>query len=199
MKKRIAILGSAISGGALQVIDAILTTRDLVAVAVYDSDVNSHGIKILNVPVLGSTTECLDGFNRSIFDFAVVAVGGSTLQRKKVFESLKKENIPTENIVSPQAIVSPSAAMGSGNVILPSVYIGPNVTIHDNCYFISGTTINHHTVVHNHSYFSTGVSIASHVTVGEGCRFDTASFAVSRKVLRPFSVIQAGETVEPEK
>lgn len=194
-KQRLAILGSAVSGGALQVIDAALTTNDLLPACIYDSDPHSHGTQVLGIPVVGSTEICLEEFKKNRFDCAVVAIGGNTKIRQLVFEKIKTQKIPLANVISQHAMISSSARFGEGNVVLPGVYIGPLVIVHDNCYFISGTTINHHTIIHSHSYCSTGVSIASHVVVGSGSRFDTASFAISRSIFKPFSVVPAGETL----
>lgn len=198
-KRRLAILGSAVSGGALQIIDAAFTTNDLDPICIYDSDPQSHGRQVLGIPVVGSTEICLEEFKKNRFECAVVAIGGNTKIRQLVFENIKNQGIPLANVISQRATVSNSAQFGEGNVVLPGVYVGPLVTIHDNCYFISGTTINHHTTIHSHSYCSTGVSIASHVVVGSGCRFDTASFAISRSIFKAFSVIPAGETLMESK
>ena len=175
-RKRIAIIGSALSGGAAQVIDALLRSGNQVPIAVFDSNPSAKGKTILGVSVIGSTNDVINSFHAGTFDEAVIAIG-SLEPRKEVFDMLSRALIPFCNVIDKDAVVSDSAKLGIGNVLLCHAYLGPGVVIGDNCYIISGSRINHDSQLGSHCYLSTGVSIAGRVVVGNMVKFDTSSGA----------------------
>ena len=59
-----AIVGSALAGGAAQIIDALDGSAELVAVAIYDSDARAMGQSVLGVPVRGSSEDVTAAFRR---------------------------------------------------------------------------------------------------------------------------------------
>jgi len=172
--KRIAVIGSALGGGAAQVIDAILRGSGQVPVAIFDSNPDSKGKYILGVQVVGSSEEVIEAYRSSIFDEAVIAIGSLEI-RKDIFNQLTSASIPFCNVIDRDAVICDSAKIGIANVILCHSFIGPDAVIGDNCYIITGSRINHNSRLGSHCYLSTGVSIAGRVEVGNMVKFDTAS------------------------
>lgn len=169
----IAVFGSALRGGGIQVIDIILESTPPNKIFLYDDDVDTHSTSVLGVPVRGSFDIAADDFSNGIFETAVIAIG-SINPRKLVFDKIMRHGIPLCNVISKHALISPFSKLGTGNVFLPYVYIGPSVSIGDNNYFTTGSQINHDTIVGSHCYFSAGVTVAGRVKISNQCRFDTS-------------------------
>lgn len=168
----IAVLGSALRGGGIQILDVLLETVHLVNIAVYDDDKETHEKMVLGVRVIGCIDKAVEDYKSGVIESCAIAIG-STIPRKNVYEKVVREKIPLSNVISNRAIISKYTRIGQGNIILPGVYIGPNTKIGDNNYFTTGTQINHDTEVGSHCYFSAGAVVAGRVTIGNSCRFDT--------------------------
>ena len=193
--KRLAVVGSALSGGAAQIIDAVGTHKEFVVVAIFDSDESAMGRQIFGVPVLSSSDAVREYYDLDFFDEVIIAIGGDLVERERIFIDLISLNIPLANVIDSSAQLRSNAVIGVGNVILGNVFIGPGVTIADNCYVISGTTINHDCKVGSHTYFSSGCTLAGNVVVGERVRFDTASGAKANTVIGDDEYIYPGKIV----
>lgn len=189
--KRLAIIGSAKGGGAHQVIDAMQSSRNLIPVAVFDSDVTMMGKSILGVPVVGSSTEVVNHYQRGEFDCVIIAIG-NVEARANLYAELKSSGLPFENVIDSSVQIRTGATLGEGNVILGNAYLGPEVSVGNNCYIITNSVINHHSVVGDHCYFSSGVTLAGKVTVQNKVKFDTASGAIAGIEVGEGSVIPAG-------
>jgi len=172
--KRIAVVGSALGGGASQVIDAILRGSGQVPVAIFDNNPQAINKYILGVKVVGSSEDISKAYSSNVFDEAVVAIGNIE-SRKNVYDQLVANSIPLCNVIDREAVISDSAQIGHGNVVLCHSYIGPGVVVGNNCYIITGSRVNHDSCIGDHCYLSTGVSIAGRVSVGSMVKFDTAS------------------------
>ena len=84
--KRVAIIGSAIGGGAGQIIEAMQLNADLKPVFILDRDSTIIGKEIFGIPVVGPTEEILEKWNKKEFDEAVIAIGGDLTERKRLYE-----------------------------------------------------------------------------------------------------------------
>ena len=190
--KRLAVIGSALSGGAAQIIDAIFTRDEYDPVAIFDNDELALGRQICGVSVVSSSDAVREYWDDDFFDEVVVAIGGNLFERERLFIDLTKHNVPFANVIDATAQLRMNTAIGTGNVILGNVLIGPNVTVGHNCYIIGGTTINHDCEIGSHRYFSSG-TLAGNVVVGERVRFDTASGAMANVVINDDEYIQPGQ------
>ena len=191
-KQRVALIGSALGGGASQIIDALVGNDYYEPVAIFDSDLNVMNKSILGVPVIGTTDQAVTHFKNGLFDVIIIAIGGDLQERSRLYHYFKEQNIPFVNIIDKTAQIRSEVTIGNGNVLLSGVYLGPHVSIGDNCYLITNTVINHHSRVGSHCYFSTSVSLAGRVDVGDRVRFDTASGAKANVSIGDDCVIPAG-------
>jgi sugar O-acyltransferase (sialic acid O-acetyltransferase NeuD family) len=191
--KRLAIIGSALSGGAAQIIDAVSTQSEYKVVAIFDNHEKSQGTKVLDVPVVATSNDVESHWKRGDFDEAVIAIGGDLKERQRLFDYLRSIGVPFANVVDRTAEIRTGAKIGCGNVILAKVFIGPLVSIGDNCYLITDTCINHDSKVGSHVYFSAGCVIAGDVEIGDRVRFDTASGAKARIRIRDDFNVTAGQ------
>ena len=189
---RIAIIGSATSGGALQIIDALQGNDEQKVVALFDSDLSLKGKKILGAEMLDSSDNILPYFEQGLFDSAIIGVGGNLNERERIFQQLVSLKIPLTNIIDKTTQVRSGVKIGSGNVILGGAYIGPNVTIGDNCYVLNNISIQHDSIIGHHCYLSTGSIIGAHVKVGNKVRFEILSGAKSKISIEDNKVVAAG-------
>lgn len=188
--QRVGIIGSALGGGAAQVIDAINRGVEQKVVGIYDNSPDARGRVVSGVKVVASSDEVLEAYRAGFFDAVVIAVG-DVMTRKALYEGLRMASVPFCNVVDKDAVISSSADIGMGNVFLCHTYVGPGVIVGDNCYIITGSRINHDSHLGNHCYLSTGVSIAGRVRVGDMVKFGTASGSA------PDCFIPSGSTILP--
>ena len=169
--KRIAILGSALSGGAGQIIEVLMNSAEQYPVLILDNDPNAKGKDVFGVNVVGSTNDLIDYWNKKMFDEAIIAIGGDLLERKKIFDILIENKIEVANIIDDSVKFGLNVKMGMGNVILNNTYIGNNVIIGDNNYILNHCSVQHDSKIKNHNYFATNVVIGAKVKIGDLNRF----------------------------
>ena len=198
---KLAIIGSALAGGGVQIVDVVLddatsSELNISDIRIYDDNQEAEGCQVLGVPVVGRLGRLLPDFSDGLIDSAVIGVG-SIEPRQRLFETYTATSLRFPNIISAKATISRSAVLGRGNVILPHVYIGPNVCIADNNYITTSTTINHDTNIGSNCYFSTGVSIAGRVKVENCIRFDTSCSVTADSTVPTNTLIGPGESFGP--
>ena len=195
---KLAIIGSALTGGAIQIVDICLEDGITNELRIYDDDPRALRANILGVPVVGTTDQVHRDFSNKLIDTVVVAVG-SINSRFMLFQNMNRENYPIVNIISTKAVISSSVKMGKGNVILPNVYIGPNVAIGDNNYFTTASVINHDSIIGSHCYFSTTVSVAGRVQIGSRVRLDTSSSVSADAIIEDEAHLLPGKNYGPTR
>jgi acetyltransferase-like isoleucine patch superfamily enzyme len=193
---KIAVIGSALAGGGVQIIDILLDDHTASAIRIYDDDERAQGSDVLGVPVVGTLDRLLSDHLDGLVDSAVIAVG-SISPREKLYKKYSSSTLAFPNIISSKSTISRSALLGKGNVILPYVYIGPRACICNNNYFTTATVLNHDSIVGSHCYFSTSVSIAGRVSIGDRVRLDTACSVTADAVIVADSLIGPGESFGP--
>ena len=126
---KIAIIGSALTGGGVQIIDILLEDGSASDIRIYDDHNDAQGINVLGLPVVGTLDRLIPDANDGLIDSAIIAVG-SIRPREELFNKFSSNSgLFFPNIISSKSIVSQSAVLGKGNVILPNVYIGPRVEL----------------------------------------------------------------------
>ena len=192
----LAIIGSALSGGAIQIIDIINGDRISCSMYIYDDNNELHGKDVLGVPIIGAVARAKSDYISGKIDAAVIAVG-SILPRKRLFDEISATGIKMCNIISSLAVVSSTAKIGVGNILLPFVYLGPNVKIKDNNFITTGTQINHDSTLGSNCYFSAGVTVAGRVKIGNAVRADTAASVTADAVVVDGSILNPGVSFGP--
>lgn len=193
---KLGVIGSALAGGSVQIIDLVLDDHLASDIRIYDDREDAQGCSILGVPVVGTLDRLLLDVSDGLVDSAIIAVG-SIGPRQKLYSRYLKASLRFPNIISSKSDISRSAVLGMGNVILPHVYIGPRVAIADNNYFTTATVVNHDTFIGSHCYFSASVSVAGRVSIGDRVRLDTACCVTADAVVEADSLIGPGESFGP--
>ena len=193
---KLAILGSALAGGGVQIVDILLEENIALDIRIYDDREDAQGCNVLGVPVVGALDRLPRDISDDYIDSAIIAVG-SIGPRQELYKRYSKTSLKFPNIISSRSTVSQSAILGRGNVVLPHVYIGPRVLVGDNNYFTTSTVINHDTSIGSHCYFSTSVSVAGRVVISNRVRLDTACCVTADSIVEDDSLIGPGESFGP--
>jgi len=188
---RIAIIGSALGGGAAQIIEALQGQPAARAALIVDNDPRAIGTQVFGVEVAGATEDLPRLWEQGRFDAAVIAIGGDLNERKRLFEAFRGRGIPFANVIDPSVRTGLGFTIGEGNVVLNGTYFGNRVALGNNCYILNQCSIQHDTVIGDHNYLATNVSIGAHVRIGCANRFGIKSIVETR------AVVHDGSTIPP--
>lgn len=162
--KTIVIYG----GGGLgkTIIELIQSIGEYLIIGIIDDGIEP-GIRILNIPVLGSSKHLEELKKKGIYQ-AVNAVGGigDVIIRSKVFETLNKADFSLPSVIHPTAIIEQSAIIESGVQVFANSYIGTEVRIGFGCLINTGSIISHDCVLGDQVNISPGTILAGGVKVG---------------------------------
>ena len=103
--------------------------------------------------VVGRIAEVEKFKNR--FDAFLVGIGNNKL-RRELLERLSGQGVSIATLISPSAIVSPSADIGAGTVVEPGAIINTGVKIGQGCIVSVGSIIDHDSVLEDFSHVNTG-------------------------------------------
>lgn len=189
MTTRIAIIGSALGGGAAQIIEALQNQHAAHPTLIVDKDQRAIGTSVCGIDVVSATEDLPRLWEDGRFDAAVIAIGGDLNERMRLFESFRGRGIPFANVIDPSVRTGIGFTIGAGNVILNSTYLGNRVSIGNNCYILNQCSVQHDTVIGDHNYLATNVSIGAHVKIGSANRFGIKSVVETRSVVQDGLII----------
>jgi sugar O-acyltransferase (sialic acid O-acetyltransferase NeuD family) len=192
---RLLLIGGG--NGANVTLDVV--SRDhasgLIPVGILDDDPTKHGSSIMGVPVLGDIDSALERWKSGEFDAAIITISTNNRVRSRIFEQLVSQGVRFANIVDPDALVSPSAVIGTGNLILSYCRVGFNASIGNNNFFSAMVNIEHDNVIGSHTSFGPGVVFSGRVRVGDGVVFGTMIGCEPGIEIGEWSVIASGAVV----
>ena len=169
--RRLAIIGSAKSGGAAQIIEALSSSLLYQPSLIFDRDFDLLPHGIFGVPVVGPVELLAEYWSLGEFEEAIIAIGGDLNERKRLFLHLQELGIRLANVIDPNVKTGMNVSFGQGNVILNNSYFGNNVSLGDNNYILNQCSFQHDTKIADHNYFATNVTVGAKVKIGNGNRF----------------------------
>ncbi|HXB06415.1 MAG TPA: hypothetical protein VNW04_04850 [Puia sp.] len=190
--ERVGVIGGASGGGALILIDSLLTTMNKMPVCVFDRDESFHGRKILGVPIVGSIDLLAGYLHEGRIDAVVIAFNRNLVERKRVFEELRSKGVPFTNIIDPAARIRSGVRIGTGNVILAGAYVGACSEIGDNNFISANVYLEHGNILGDGNAFGPGVFTSGNVTIGNGIRFGTGIFIEPNVTIGDHAIIASG-------
>ena len=98
----------------------------------------------------------------------IVIANGTPRGRKAIYNRVVGEGYHLTTLVSPTAIVSPSARLGAGVVILDYATVFPNAVIDENVLISAYSAVGHDVFVGAHSDIQTNTILGGNVRIGEG-------------------------------
>lgn len=164
--KKIALIGSG--DFAISVVE-IINENVLYEIVGYIDGSKSIGTIINGIPVIGSDDDVVDLYHKGTFDCIFISVGYTKFRiREKLYFSFKGR-VPFANVISPKAIIHPSAQIGEGVMVSDGSVVHKHAVIEDNVAITLHSIVNHGSIVKKHTFFSTRVTTAGNVVVGERC------------------------------
>lgn len=107
-----------------------------------------------------------------------IAVGDNKL-RRKIYEGLQKNNLPSANVIHPSAVIDASATItAEGVMIAANATINPLASIGTGAICNTGCIIEHECVVGEFSHIGPGAVLCGNVKIGAG------SFVGANAVIR---------------
>jgi sugar O-acyltransferase (sialic acid O-acetyltransferase NeuD family) len=164
--ERILLLGGGAGAGAMTV-DVLSHLPTQRAVAILDSNPETHGKTVGGVPILGGLELVEELWRAGRFDSVVILFTKDIAERAEAFASLAGKGIPFANVVDRTATVRAGVRMGRGNLVMGNVYFSTAVEIGDNNFFASHTVIEHHSRIGSHCTFGPRTTLSGAVSVGD--------------------------------
>jgi sugar O-acyltransferase (sialic acid O-acetyltransferase NeuD family) len=97
-----------------------------------------------------------------------VALGvGDNYARKAIANSLISEGFELATLISPYAVVSPSARIGAGTVIMPGAIVNAMAVVGNGVIVNTGSVIEHDAKIGNYVHLSPNSTLGGGVEVGE--------------------------------
>ncbi|MGL4806011.1 MAG: acetyltransferase [Bacteroidales bacterium] len=115
--------------------------------------------------------------------------------RKHLYEQILKEGLTPATVISPQAIVSKYAQIGSGTIVHHGAVINVNAYIGSNCIINSMALVEHDVRIGNHTHIATGARINGSVEIGESCLIGSGSVVIQGISIADHVIIGAGSVV----
>lgn len=105
----------------------------------------------------------------------LLALGTRAAKRKlQLFRELNREGFIPASLISPRALISPSAKLGAQAIVSPGVFLGSHVHIGDLFTAYAGAVVEHHGQIANHvllgpnATLAGGAQVSSHSFIGAG-------------------------------
>lgn len=146
------------SGHAKVIIDCIRASGGDVAGILDDG--MEIGTKVLEVPVLGKSSDC-EAYMAHTF---IIAIGNNEV-RKKIAQRV---NVQWGRVIHPGASVSPYAAIGPGTVVMPGAVINAGAVVGSHCIVNTGAVVEHDNRLSDFVHISPKAALGGTVYVGEG-------------------------------
>lgn len=192
MSAPIIIVGAG--GHARVLIDALRALRRDV-VGLVDVDPASHSKAVLDIPVLGGDEVVLQ-YPRSAVEL-VNGVGstGSTLRRRRLFESFKDHGFDFAIVAHPNAQIAWKVELCEGAQVFAGAVVQVGSIVGRNAIINSNATVDHNCHVGAHVHVAPGATLCGDVRVGDGAHVGAAACVLQGVELGAECVVGAGAVV----
>ena len=151
------------------------------------------GESIMGFPVCGSADAIPELAAEEAVD-VFLAIGDNST-RRGWWERLTAQGIRLPNLVSPYALVDPTARMGSANVVCARAFIGPEAVLGDDNLVNTGAILEHEARIGSHCHFAPSSTVSGRSTVGDGCFLGAGSNVIDRIGVASGTIVGAGATI----
>ena len=153
------------------------------------------GSLILGCRVIGGDADLAK--LRESFGHALLAVGQIGLASKRLVlaKSLEQYDFECPTIISPHAVVSSHAKVGSGTTLGHGVIVNAAAEVGVHCIINSAALIEHDVVIGDHCHISTGALVNGGVQIGNGSFVGSGAMLREGLDIPPNTVISAGKRV----
>lgn len=123
-----------------------------------------------------------------------IAVGDNESRRRLVHE-VTRIGYSLVNAISPAAVISPSAHIGSGIAVMPGAVVNTGARVDDGAIVNTGACIDHDTVVGRFAHVAPRAAVAGWARIGEGALVGIGSAVVDKVCIGDWAVVGAGAAV----
>ena len=124
----------------------------------------------------------------------VIAIGNNRV-RKAIARQLGLSDDYYATLIHRNAVVSPSASIGSGTVVMASVVINADVVIGKHVIINTNAVVEHDNKISDFVHISPSATLTGAVTVGEGTHIGAGAVMIPNVEIEEWSVIGAGATI----
>lgn len=188
MSQRIIVVGA---GGHGQVVADILLRMaehgcGCAPVGYVDDRAAIHGLRLLELPVLGSVAD----LSQLAHDAIVVAVGDN-LTRRRLYEQLLAAGEQVATAIHPRAVLAPDAVIGRGVVVCAGAIVNPGSQIGDDVILNTGCTVDHHNQIGDHVHVGPGAHLGGDVAIGEGALIGIGATVMPQRRVGAWAIVGA--------
>ena len=162
------VVGIGAGGHAKVVLDVLQAMGEFDVVGFLDINPDLAGTSFCGVKVLGDDA-LLPALQEDGVSHAFIGVGGlvDVTIRKDIYDRLIEMGFDIVTAIHPKAVISPSAAFGSGVIIMPEVVVNADAEIRENVIVNTLAIVEHDSVVKAHAHIAPRAVLAGGVVVGE--------------------------------
>jgi UDP-perosamine 4-acetyltransferase len=188
-KDKLVILGA--SGHAKVIIDILKNSQSYEVIGCLDA--SSEEKTVAGISVLGNDSLLSEIYNQGI-RHAFIAIGDNRV-RDALSKRVTQSGFELVNVISLNAVISPSVRLGQGIAIMPGVVINVDARIGDNAIINTGACIDHDCVIGRGCHIAPGCSLAGNVVVGEGTFLGVGCKVIPKITIGEWTVAGAGAVV----
>ena len=190
MRDQVVVVGD---GGHARVVADILEASVSFEIAGFTSGGKLPSGTLLGYPHLGSDEILPELFGRGC-RYAFVALGDN-VRRKMCTLVLRAQGFELVNAVSPHAVISRHASLGSGVAVMPGAIINACTTIADGAIVNTNASVDHDCAIEEFVHIGPGSVIAGCVRVGAGVLLGAGCRLIPGVTIGRSSIVGAGAVV----
>ncbi|MCL0053826.1 acetyltransferase [Dehalococcoidia bacterium] len=190
------VVGFGAGGHARVVIEILRLVGGYTLYGLLDPKQELWNSRVLDVPVLGDDSLLDDLYSQGIGQ-AFIGLGSTadTRPRQDLYHKARRAGYEIVSAVHPQAVISPSAALGSGITVTAGVIINADARLGDNVIVNTGAIVEHDCSIGDHVHIATGARLASTVRVGNGAHIGIGATIRQNITIGEGAVVGAGAVV----
>ena len=190
MTRRAIVVGA---GGHARVILSLLAAAGThEVVGVLDTGVPRSGERIMGIPVLGQVDELARVASAGVDVYLAI---GENAARRDLWSAIRAQGYALPSLISPAALIDPTAVIGASVVICARAFVGPEVVVGDNTLVNTGSILEHEARLGSHSHLASLATIAGRSRVGDRCFVGAGATIIDRVKVTDDVVIGAGGVV----
>ena len=146
-----------------------------------------YGLKILSYEKFKNTV----GRDRA----EIIIATGEPVNRKNLYEKVEKDGFDLATIISPLAMVSPTARIGKGVIISEFCIIASDTLIEDNVFINYNCIIGHDCKIGKNTCLSERVSLGGNVIIEENCYLAIGTSVINKAKIKEWSITAINSAV----
>lgn len=193
MKKRIVLVGNAITADIFHAYLEADSRYEVVAATVDDAYVDGGDLKGLELVPFSTLSS---RFKPGDVNF-LMAMGysGINLYREQKFHQIRSMGYAVESYVHPDAKIYTSNPLGEGSIVLGGAVIEPHAMVGTNAFIWCNATLAHHSRIGDHCWISSGAVVSGHAEVKKNSFIGVNATLVNKVTVGERCVVGAGALI----